>query len=66
MSAGDRWHLPDGRDAIELSGSQGGLLRVAPLVDGWPFPAPPLIVMRCQCERMPSRYLRGATPEGEE
>lgn len=40
MSAGDRWQLPDGREAIELDGSRGGLLRLAPIVPGWPFPAP--------------------------
>jgi hypothetical protein len=34
MSAGDRWKLPDGREAIELDGSRGGLLRVAPIVPG--------------------------------
>lgn len=62
MSAGDRWQLPDGREAIELDGSRGGLLRVAPIVRGWPFPAPAEVVARRLCTRMPSRYLHGQTP----
>ncbi len=65
MSAGDRWLLPDGSEALELQGSQGGLLRVAPIVPHWPFPAPPVIAQRRQCKRLPSRYLRGQVPAPE-
>jgi hypothetical protein len=65
MSAGDRWLLPDGREALELQGSQGGLLRVAPIVPDWPFPAPPVIAQRRQCTRLTSRYLRGQVPAAE-
>lgn len=65
MSAGDRWALPDGSHALELE-RRGGLLRVAPIVPHWPFPAPPVIVAARQCERLPSRYLHGAVPEDEE
>ena len=65
MSAGDKWLLPDGREALELE-RRGGLLRVAPIVPHWPFPSAPLIVSARQCERLPSRYLHGAIPEDEE
>lgn len=63
MAAGDRWQIPDGRQALELDGSRGGLLKLAPIVDGWPFPVAPLIVARRLCTRMPSRYLRGQVPQ---
>lgn len=62
MSAGDRWRLPDGRDGLELDGSQGGLLRVAPIEPDWPFPGPFVIVQRRQCRRLPSRYLHDQVP----
>lgn len=62
MSAGDRWRLPDGRDALELDGSRGGLLRVSPILPAWPFPGPPEIAARRLCQRLPSRYLGGAIP----
>lgn len=48
MSAGDRWQLPDGREALEL--------------DGWPFPCPPEVAARRLCQRLPSRYLHGQVP----
>ena len=66
MSAGDRWKLPDGREAIELDGSRGDMLRVAPIVEGWPFPAPAEVTARRLCERLPSRYLHGQVPQDEE
>ena len=66
MSAGDRWRLPDGREAIELDGSRGGMLRVAPLVPGWPFPAPAEVTARRLCVRLLSRYLYGQTPRDDE
>ncbi len=62
MAAGDRWKMPDGREGLELDGSKGGLLRLAPIRDGWPFPCPPEIAARRLCERMPSRYLQGQVP----
>ncbi len=65
MSAGDLWQLPDGRRALELDGSRGGLLRVAPVVEHWPFPAPAEVTARRFCTRLPSRYLHGATPADE-
>lgn len=40
MAFGDQWHLPSGHIGIELSRS-GGWLKVARLVPGWPWPAPP-------------------------
>ena len=63
MSAGDRWKLPDGREALELDGSRGGLLHLAPIAPGWPFPCPPEEVARRLCTRMPSRYLKGQVPQ---
>lgn len=62
MAAGDRWRLPDGREALELGGSAGGLLRVAPFAPNWPFPAPPEVAARRLCQRLPSRYLHGQVP----
>jgi hypothetical protein len=66
MSAGDLWQLPDGREAIEVSGSQGGQLRVSPIVKDWPFPVAPEIVARRLCTRLPMRYLHGQVPQDEE
>ena len=66
MSAGDRWKLPDGREAIELDGSRGGQLRISVIVRGWPFPLPPEIVARRLCTRLPSRYLHGQVPQDHE
>lgn len=40
MACGDTWNLPSGHVGIELSRS-GGWLRIARLVPGWPWPAPP-------------------------
>lgn len=66
MSAGDRWQLPDGRHGIEVSGSQGGQLRVCVIVPGWPSPLPPEVVARRLCERLPMRYLHGQAPQEQE
>ncbi len=66
MSAGDKWQLPDGREAIELDGSRGGLLRVAPIVPSWPFPGPAEVTARRLCTRLPSRYLHGQVPQDQE
>lgn len=61
MSAGDRWLLPDGRHGIELA-RIGQQLKVAPIVEGWPWPAPPIVAWRPLCVLQPSRYLAGAVP----
>lgn len=66
MANGDLWQLPDGREAIEVSGSEGGQLRVSVKVEGWPFPTPPEIVARRLCTRLPMRYLNGQVPQDEE
>lgn len=55
MSAGKVWELPDGRKAVELDGSCGGLLRVSPIVPNWPFPGPPEIVAERLCVEIKSR-----------
>lgn len=56
MSAGDKWRLPNGREALELEGSTAKTLRVCVIKPNWPFPAPPVWVRRQACERMPMRY----------
>lgn len=66
MANGDLWKLPDGREAIEVSGSQGGQLRVAVIVPDWPFPTPPEVVARRLCTRLPMRYPHGQVPQDEE
>lgn len=62
MSAGDRWRMPGGHEALELPGSTDDELRLAVIVATWPWPAPPRLVVRALCEPMPSRYLHGAVP----
>ncbi len=62
MAAGDRWLMPGGHEAVEMSGSTRDTLRLAVIVMGWPWPRPPVEVARVLCERMPSRYLHGDTP----
>lgn len=64
MSAGDRWRLPDGREALELERS-GGLLRVAPILPHWPFPGTPELALLRACTKLPSRYLSGDVPAEE-
>ena len=62
MAIGDRWRLPDGRDAIE-TGRTARLLRVVPLHDGPPFMGVPYLVWREECTLLPSRYLHGQIPD---
>ncbi len=66
MSAGDRWRMPGGHEALEMPGSTRTVLRLSVINPRWPFPAPPVECVRSLCERMPSRYLHGATPEDME
>lgn len=61
MSNGDRWHLPDGRPALEV-GRTARLLRVVPILSVPPFMGEPVLVWRAACTLQPSRYLRGALP----
>lgn len=65
MSQGDRWRLPSGLDALELGreGRSGEWLIVSTIDPKWPFPAPPHRVLRAECKKLPSRYLRGAMVE---
>lgn len=65
MSAGDRWKLPGGHEALEIDGSTRSVLRVCVIVPGWPFPKPPQEVARKLCTAMPSRYLKGQLPAPE-
>lgn len=48
MAFGDTWHLPSGHIGIELSRS-GGWLKIARLVPGWPWPAPPQDYIEVLC-----------------
>lgn len=66
MSAGDRWKLPDGREALEVENDEPGWLRVMPIRENWPFPLPPVEIERKLCKRMPSRYLHGQVQQEEE
>ena len=65
MSAGDRWLLPDGREALELE-RRGNVLKVAPITPNWPFPNSPETKYAALCTKLPSRYLHGAIPMDEE
>ena len=65
MSAGDAWLMPGGHKALEMPGSTRDELRLSVVVDGWPYPAPPKMVVRALCERLPSRYLQGSIPQDE-
>lgn len=65
MSAGDRWRMPGAHEALELPGSTRDALRLCVIDSNWPWPKPPQVVARALCERMPSRYLRGAIPTDE-
>ena len=56
MSAGDLWQVPSGRKGLELPGSSRDWLRLALIVDGWPYPAPPAMYARSLCTPMVSRY----------
>ena len=60
MSAGDVWFIPGGHKALELDGSTRDVLRLAVIVPAWPFPKPPVEVVRSLCEKAPSRYLKEA------
>ena len=61
---GDRWRLPDGRDAIECRRS-GRQVVAMPIVPGWPWPTPPVVADIAQCQLLPARYLAGAIPRQE-
>ncbi len=62
MTAGNRYSLPGGTEAIEVEGSTRDLLRVMPIRPNWPFPLPVMTVARKLCTLLPSRYLKGAVP----
>ena len=64
MSAGDKWRMPGGHEAIEWPGSTADVLRLAVIAPGWPWPKPPVEVSRVLCEPLPLRYLQGAVPAG--
>lgn len=61
MPNGDRWRLPDGREAVEV-GRTRFYLRVLPLAPSSTWPAPSETVWRVACTKLGSRYLRGAIP----
>lgn len=48
MAFGDPWTLPSGHIGVELSRS-GEWLRIARLVPGWPWPAPPQEYVAALC-----------------
>lgn len=59
MSQGDKWLMPGGHEAIEVSGSTRDVLRLSVIAPNWPFPKPPVEVARCLCTPAPMRYYRG-------
>jgi hypothetical protein len=59
---GDRWKLPSGNEGIEVAATRD-TLQIAVIKPGWPFPAPPVTVVRSLCTKMPSRYLGGQVPQ---
>jgi hypothetical protein len=61
VSQGDKWMLPGGHEAIEVSGSTRTTLRVCVIKPHWPFPTPPREVARDLCQPLPMRYYGGAT-----
>jgi hypothetical protein len=61
MPQGDRWRLPDGREAIEADRT-ARLLKVLPILAGPPFMGAAELVWRGTCTKLPSRYLHGAVP----
>jgi hypothetical protein len=62
MSAGTRWQLPGGHEALEIAGSTRECLKLCVIVPNWPFPKPAIDVPRKLCTALPSRYLHGAVP----
>ena len=65
MSAGDKWSLPGGHAALEVSGSTRDVLMVCVIPPGWAWPKPPMAVPRELCTKLPSRYLHGAVPAAD-
>lgn len=63
MAAGDLWTMPGGHKGLEMEGSSPDVLRLSVIVEGWPFPKPPILVARVLCQRAPSRYLHGQVTE---
>lgn len=66
MSAGDKWRLPNGTEALELDGSTAKTLRICVIKPNWPFPQAPVWVRRASCERVPMRYYGNKLPQGED
>ncbi len=62
MSQGDKWQLPGGHEAIEVSGSTRDYLRVCIIKPNWPFPDAPREIARNLCTRAPMKYYGGQLP----
>jgi hypothetical protein len=63
MSAGDKWELPGGHQAIEVSGSTRDYLRVCVIKPNWPFANAPQEVARTLCTKLPMRYYGDKLPD---
>jgi hypothetical protein len=63
MSAGDKWELPGGHQAIEVSGSTRDYLRVCVIKPNWPFPESPREVARNLAKKLPMRYYGDKLPD---
>ena len=59
MSQGDLWTWTrTGEQGIEVARNER-FLKLALMQDDWPFPAPPIWVLRSQCKRAPMKYFGG-------
>lgn len=58
---GDRWKLPDGREALEVR-RVGEQIVVCPIAPDWPWPGRPEVAALRFCTLLGSKYLGGALP----
>lgn len=62
MSQGDLWtYKRTGEHGIEFA-SNDDYLQLALIREDWPFPSPPVWVLRKECERSRQRYLHNQYP----
>jgi hypothetical protein len=63
MSQGDLWTWnKTGEQGIEVSRNKD-YLKLALIDDTWPFPLPPVWVLKSQCRRAPMKYYHEETIE---
>jgi hypothetical protein len=62
MSQGDKWEMPGGHQALEVSGTTRDVLMLSIIDPKWPFLKPPVEVARVLCTPLPMRYYGGQLP----